>query len=273
VLRQAGVLFLIGINVLIANVCSAAAVSQGHSVVVETKQNVVAHVKSVFVIDMAPNVDSCHLSELQYLQLFRIGGVGKRCKIRDVSSWEKYGPNGYNLSGSLLFDVAFEGEWQSCRRCHKFYVVCGSLPDHADTYVSLWISGAKVFDRTWTDINICPQLPLFSVASYPSLITANNGSGHGSNSSYERENSGSIIKPVFFFFCGVLALGIGFWCVYFTARRSGLETWAFGAVLFLLGWIVAVFGGIWFLVGHVAFPPIATSTHPEVASVFWVFCA
>jgi hypothetical protein len=115
---------------------------------------------------------------------------------------------------------------------------------------------------------ISPQLADFGIARNPSLPTGEDGGGYRTYSRYEGESSSRVIKPVLILLMGFAALCIGFWRMYFTARRGELRTWAVGAALFLFGWITCVFGGMWFLIGHAPLSFTRAPVHAGTASVF-----
>ena len=69
---------------------------------------------------------------------------------------------------------------------------------------------------------------------------------------WKRETHEHDVEP-FCFVAGLVALCVGFWRMYFTARRRGFPTWVGGAVLLLIGWLTCIASGVWFLVGHSPF--------------------
>jgi hypothetical protein len=98
--------------------------------------------------------------------------------------------------------------------------------------------------------HIRSQLPLFGVASDPTLISAENSSQYSPHRGHESEKSSRIIQPVLIVFIGFNALCAGFWLMYFRARPGGLRYWLWGATVFSMGTVTCVSGEIWFLVLH-----------------------
>jgi 1,4-dihydroxy-2-naphthoate octaprenyltransferase len=100
------------------------------------------------------------------------------------------------------------------------------------------------------------------------LPSAEKSGGNAADSGYESEQSNSIFEPVLLLIAGFAAFCARFWRMWFTARTGGICVWISGAALFLLGWIICVFAGIWGLIGHAPLSFAKSPIHTENVAVF-----